>query len=73
MVHIRRDRDGRRSISEIKEILGYENGKFILNDLMAEHSEGIKNIDKAILGGENHAEILSRSLFDRNSDRLHLL
>ncbi len=72
MIHIRRDREGNRHISEIKEILGYENGKFILNDLMSEKSGGVINLDKAVLGGERHVEILSRSLFDRNNDRVHL-
>lgn len=72
MVHIRRDREGNRHIAEIKEILGYDNGRFILNDLMSENSRGIANMDKAVLGGERHAEILGRSLFDRNNDWVHL-
>ncbi len=73
MVHIRRDRDGMRHIAEMKEILGYEHGRFILNDLMSEKSGGIANLDKALLGGEKHAEILSRNLFYRNGDGIHIL
>lgn len=73
MIHIRRDRNGSRHIAEIKEILGYENGRFILNDILSEESKGIVNLDKALLGGERHAEILSHNLFDRNNNRLHLL
>ena len=73
MVHIRRDREGMRHIAEMKEILGYEHGRFILNDLMSEKSEGIANLDKALLGGEKHAEILSRNLFYRNGDGVHIL
>ena len=72
MVHIRRDREGKRHIAEIKEILGYENGRFVLNDLTSENSRGIADLDKAVLGGEKHAEILSRSLFDGNDDRVHI-
>ncbi len=73
MVHIRRDREGMRHIAEMKEILGYEHGRFILNDLMSEKSGGIANLDKALLGGEKHAEILSRNLFYRNGDGIHIL
>ncbi len=73
MVHIRRDRDGMRHIAEMKEILGYGHGRFILNDLMSEKSGGIANLDKALLGGEKHAEILSRNLFFRNGDGIHIL
>lgn len=73
MVHIRRDREGMRHIAEMKEILGYEHGRFILNDLMSENSGGIANLDKALLGGEKHAEILSRNLFYRNGDGIHIL
>ena len=73
MVHIRRDREGLRHIAEMKEILGYEHGRFILNDLMSEKSGGIVNLDKALLGGEKHAEILSRNLFYRNGDGVHIL
>ncbi len=73
MVHIRRDREGMRHIAEMKEILGYEHGRFILNDLMSEKSGGIANLDKALLGGEKHAEILSRNLFYRNDDGVHIL
>ena len=73
MVHIRRDRKGMRHISEVKEILGYEGGRFILNDLMSEKSNGIADLDKAILGGGKHAEILSRNLFYRNGDGIHIL
>ncbi len=73
MVHIRRAREGMRHIAEMKEILGYEHGRFILNDLMSEKSEGIANLDKALLGGEKHAEILSRNLFYRNGDGVHIL
>jgi len=73
MVHIRRDREGMRHIAEMKEILGYEHGRFILNDLMSEKSGGIVNLDKALLGGEKHAEILSRNLFYRNGDGVHIL
>ena len=57
----------------MKEILGYEHGRFILNDLMSEKSGGIVNLDKALLGGEKHAEILSRNLFYRNGDGVHIL
>ena len=73
MVHIRRDREGLRHIAEMKEILGYEHGRFILNDLMSEKSGGIVNLDKALLGGEKHAEILSRNLFYRNGGGVHIL
>ena len=73
MVHIRRDREGGRHIAEVKEILGYENGRFIMNDLMSEDSEGIINLDKAILGGKGYAEILGRSIHDRDSNRIHIL
>lgn len=66
MIHIRRDRNGERHISEIKELLGYENGKFILNDIMSPEGEGIVNLGKAVIRGERHVEVLSRGLRHRD-------
>ena len=73
MVHIRKDRNGARHISEIKEILGYESGKFILNDIMSRDSKGIVNLEKAVNGGERYAEILSCGLPDRDGGGVHIL
>ncbi len=73
MIHVRKDRDGGRHISEIKEILGYENSRFILNDIMAEGSRGIIKLDKAVTGGEKHAEILSRGISGRDGGGIRLL
>lgn len=69
MIHIRKDKQGRRHISEMKEIVGYDNGRFVLNDLMGADGCGIRNLDKALAGGERHAEILSRGLFCRHDGR----
>lgn len=73
MVHIRRDRSGERHISEIKEILGYENGRFVLNDVMSGEGRGIVDLEKAENGGEKHVEILSSGLCHRDGGRLHIL
>ena len=72
MVHIRKDRNGARHISEIKEILGYESGKFILNDIMSRDSKGIVNLEKAVNGGERYAKILSCGLPDRDGGGVHI-
>lgn len=67
MVHVERGRDGKRSIREIKEITGYENGSFVLNDLMEKEGKGLVNISKALTGGDEYAEILRRGPLCRSS------
>ncbi len=66
MIHIRRDRNGERHIAEIKEILGYENGKFMINDIMSQEGKGIADLGKAVIRGERHVEVLSRGLSYRD-------
>ena len=73
MIHVRKDRNGGRHISEIKEILGYENSRFVLNDIIAEDSRGIIKLDKALTGGEKHAEILSRGISRRDGGGICIL
>ncbi len=58
MVHLERDSRRNRHIAEMKEVLGYENGRFILNDLTGEG--GIKNLKKAEERSAEHVEILCR-------------
>lgn len=67
MIHVERDRHGKRFISEMKEITGYDGGRFLMNDLMAGH--GLKDLGRAETGGERYAEILRRGPGCRSDSR----
>ncbi len=41
MIHLERDRYGRRRVSEICEILGYKNGEYVLNKLFERNKDGL--------------------------------
>ncbi len=60
MIHLERREDGSRCITEIKELIDYRDGKFVLNDLLSESSTGLINLRKAETAGEEYIEILSR-------------
>ena len=68
LIHVERDKEGRRHLSEIKELVGYEDGKFILRDLMKEET-GLSDIRRARMKGEKYAEILSGGICDRAERR----
>ena len=59
MIHLERDSMRNRHIVEMKEVTGYENGEFILNDLM-QGSGGMMNLKKAEGRSLRHVEILRR-------------
>lgn len=65
MIHLERDSHRNRHIVEMKEVMGYENGEFILNDLMKEGG-GIRNLRKAEERSARHVEILGGSACSRN-------
>ncbi len=68
LIHVERDREGRRHLREIKELVGYEDGKFILRDLM-KGEIGLSDIRRARLKGERYAEILAGGISDRAEHR----
>ncbi len=59
LIHLERDRYGKRRIVEMKELLGYENGEFALNNLML-NGRGMKDLRKAEERSSRHVEILRR-------------
>jgi pilus assembly protein CpaF len=59
LIHLKRDRYGKRRIVEMKELLGYENGEFALNNLML-NGRGMKDLRKAEERSSRHVEILRR-------------
>lgn len=59
LIHLERDRYGKRRIVEMKELLGYENGEFALNNLML-NGRGMKDLRKAEERSLRHVEILRR-------------
>ena len=59
MIHLEKDSSRNRHIVEMKEVIGYESGEFILNDLM-NNDGGMKNLRKAEERSSQHAEILRR-------------
>ena len=59
LIHLERDRYGKRRIVEMKELLGYENGEFALNNLML-NGRGMKDLGKAEERSSRHVEILRR-------------
>ena len=73
MIHLEKREDGRRVITEIKEIVDYKNGEFILNDLISESSGGMINLGKAEAAGEDFVEILSRGCGSGNIHRQAVL
>ena len=73
MVHVARDRNGRRYIGEMKEVMGYMDGKFILRDILDPEAGGLEDLRKARLKGESYVEILRRSPSSGNADRDTLL
>ena len=73
MVHVERLREGRRRIREIKEIAGYEDSGFILNDLMDPEGPGLRDKERAMKGGDELAEILMRGPCYRSGSGGHIL
>lgn len=59
LIHLERDRYGKRRIVEMKELLGYNNGEFALNNLML-NGRGMKDLRKAEERSSRHVEILRR-------------
>ena len=59
LIHLERDRYGKRRIVEMRELLGYENGEFALNNLML-NGRGMKDLRKAEERSSRHVEILRR-------------
>lgn len=59
LIHLERDRYGKRRIVEMKELLGYDNGEFALNNLML-NGRGMKDLRKAEERSLRHVEILRR-------------
>ena len=72
MIHVERDREGRRHVAEIKELAGYEDGRFILRDLMGS-GKGLSDLRRAGLKGEKYVEILSGGLNGGHGDRQIIL
>ncbi|MBO5995230.1 MAG: CpaF family protein [Firmicutes bacterium] len=67
MIHVERDRNGRRHLSEIYELMGYDEGKFIMKDLLSS-GQGLDDLKRARLKGGRYAEILSRGISGRNDN-----
>ena len=59
LVHLERDSLRNRHIVEIKEVIGYEDGQFVLNDLFGT-GNGMINLKKAEGRSPEHVEILRR-------------
>lgn len=73
MIHLEKQENGKRKITEIKELVDYRNGEFILNDLLSESSNGLVNLRKAESAGEEYVEILSRGCGGGNIHRQAVL
>lgn len=68
LIHVERDRNGRRYLSEINELIGYEEGRFTLKDLLSS-GEGLTDLGRAEIKGGKYAEILYRGLPHRDGHR----
>lgn len=73
MIHLEKQENGKRKITEIKELVDYRDGEFILNDLLSESSNGLVNLRKAESAGEEYVEILSRGCGGGNIHRQAVL
>lgn len=58
MIHVVRDKEGKRRISEMKELLGYENGSFILIDVKKDGILKLNDLRKAKQKGDKYERIL---------------
>ena len=72
MIHVERDKDGRRRLSEIYELLDYEEGDFIMKDLLSS-GQGLTDLKRARLKGGRYAEILSCGISGRNDNGKDIL